>query len=467
MTTCVWFRQDLRISDNPALHTASALKSPILCLYILDINAIPAMGCAQQWWLHHSLQALAHALATRGLMLHLIKGDPQSVLTELVNTHHIDTLIWNRCYEPYHLKRDLKIQRALENMHIQTHIFDRFLLQAPWEGLNQKNQPYQVFTQYWKNACKLRKPPSLYPIPKFTKKNLTEFSNISSDKLAQWDLLPSKPNWADSFSTYWSPGEQGALNALTQFINNSHSNYSENRDKPDTQGTSHLSPHLHFGEISPWQIYHALPRDNDEAFIRQLTWRDFSYHLLYHFPTFPDQNFKKIFDRFPWEKNASNLQAWQKGLTGYPIVDAGMRELWHTGYMHNRVRMVVASFLTKDLLLHWKVGADWFWDTLLDADLANNAVSWQWVAGCGVDAAPYFRIFNPILQGEKFDPNGTYVKKWIPEIAALPNNYIHKPWEAPPLILQDANIKLGIDYPLPIVNHNDARKQALSSYKEM
>lgn len=466
MINCIWFRQDLRLIDNPALYFASQENHPLLCLYIFDQNALPKMGSAQKWWLYHSLKSLEQALHNKGLQLHYLSGDPSSLMLEVIKRCAVQSLYWNRCYEPYQLKRDLAISRILEEKNIPVQIFDRFLLQAPWEGLNQKNQPYQVFTQYWKNANRIRQPPALYPAPAFKTVHQADFTNLQiCTTLEDQNLLPTQPDWSTPFTTYWTPGEKGAQKNLNTFVNDRLSSYDVHRDRPDISGTSLLSPHLHFGEVSPWTIYHKISEMDRESYIRQLIWRDFSYHLLYHFPTFPEQTFKKTFNKFAWENNPVALKAWQRGKTGYPIVDAGMRELWQTGYMHNRIRMVVASFLTKDLLIHWKAGEQWFWDTLLDADLANNAVSWQWVAGCGVDAAPYFRIFNPVLQGEKFDPEGLYVRKWIPELKKLPNEYIHKPWEAPPLILQAADIQLGKNYPNPIVDHAKARQDALIRYK--
>lgn len=467
MINCIWFRQDLRLSDNPALYLASQENNPLLCVYIFDENAIPKMGGAQKWWLYHSLRSLEETLRAKGLQLCFLKGNASQLILDITERYNIQSFYWNRCYEPNQLKRDQAITRMLEEKNISVQAFDRFLLQAPWEGLNQKNQPYQVFTQYWKNASRIRQPQTLYPIPSFKSVHQADFSNLKGRiTLDDQNLLPTQPDWAASFSTYWTPGEQGAQKKLSIFLKRLRS-YVADRDRPDITGTSLLSPHLHFGEISPWTIYHKTEKQDGEAYIRQLVWRDFSYHLLYHFPTFADLNFKKIFNKFSWEINPAALKAWQRGKTGYPIVDAGMRELWQTGYMHNRVRMIVASFLTKDLLIHWKAGEQWFWDTLVDADLANNAVSWQWVAGCGVDAAPYFRIFNPVLQGEKFDPEGIYVRKWIPELEELPNQYIHKPWEAPPLILQTASVRLGESYPNPIVDHAKARQEALTRYKEI
>jgi deoxyribodipyrimidine photo-lyase len=291
-------------------------------------------------------------------------------------------------------------------------------------------------------------------------------------------LRPTKPDWAKEMATLWTPGEAGARMQLGRFLEGAVKGYGDNRNRPDRISTSRLSPHLRFGEIGPRQIWHATRAAFEsghasakaydvEKFLTEIGWREFSYHLLHQFPELANSNFQPKFDAFPWLDDAKALNAWQRGLTGYPIVDAGMRELWRTGWMHNRVRMIVGSFLVKHLLIDWRRGEDWFWDTLVDADPASNAASWQWVAGSGADAAPYFRIFAPVLQGEKFDPNGDYVRKYVPELAKLPKQHIHKPWAAPHPVLASAGITLGRDYPHPIVNHEDARKRALAAFKSI
>ena len=470
--TLVWLRQDLRLLDNPALYHACALNQAVLIVYILD-EAIYPLGGAQRWWLHHSLEALQKDLLKQNATCLFKKGNTEKILSELISTENISHLFWNRCYEPLAIQRDTHLKQLFNQMGVIIKSFNASLLNEPHQIKTKENAFFKIFTYYWKNCCAHQKLKSLLPIPVFTQP--IHQTVLDSDSLSTWDLLPQKPDWSTGLKNHWEPGEVGAQKQLKNFIQSKLIDYVDGRNFPANPKTSGLSPHLHFGEISPWQIYPLL-KDmalknpamgrTIEGYLTQLGWREFSYYLLYHYPELPEKNFKSRFDDFPWVKNEALLQAWQKGNTGYPIIDAGMRQLWHSGYMHNRVRMIVASFLTKDLLIDWRMGADWFWDTLVDADVANNAASWQWVAGSGTDASPYFRIFNPVLQGEKFDPNGDYVRMWIPALRQLPNKYIHKPWEAPEAILKQANITLGKDYPLPIVDHHQARQEALALYKK-
>lgn len=458
----VWFRQDLRLRDNPAFAAASR-HDFIIPLYIWD-EVTASLGGAQRWWLHHSLLSLDDGLKEMGLRLCLRKGKALDILEQLVCDYHIEAIYWNRCYEPIAIERDTAIKKKFQHHGVQVQSTNGSLLHEPSRTVNSSGQFFKVFTPFWRACLKQIKIPEKHIVSQAPKTWET-----NSDSLAHWKLLPSNPDWTEAFGHYWQPGEEGARIKLTNFIENSLKGYSRSRDEPAKETTSKLSPHLHFGEISPWEIWRALEilkadRDCDvtsiERFSSELGWREFSYHLLYHKPTLPNENFKPNFNAFPWKNDGTFLKCWQQGKTGYPIVDAGMRELWHTGYMHNRVRMIVASFLTKDLLIDWRLGAQWFLDTLLDADLASNSASWQWVAGSGADAAPYFRIFNPVLQGEKFDPAGDYVKRWIPELAPIPAEWIHKPWMAP----QD---KLDVcqGYPKPIIDHHAARKTALLFYK--
>ncbi|MCB1827007.1 MAG: deoxyribodipyrimidine photo-lyase [Coxiellaceae bacterium] len=465
-----WFRQDLRLSDNEALVEAARFSDDLIPIYIFDDMKQRPMGAAQRWWLHYSLCSLSEALKKKGVTLILKRGDPKNILLDLVKKNKIDAVYWNSVYEPEALKSEKAIESSLSDL-CDINIYNGNLLTDPDRIKNKSGTCFKVYTPYWRSLVSQLKPRRLLLAPKA----MTQKSKIASDDLKSWQLLPSKPDWSVGFKD-WSPGEVGAKKALKQFLDDGLEDYSEHRDRPDLLGTSRLSPHLHFGELSPWQVWNAAMelktaqaafRNGAEVFLKQLVWREFSYYLLFHFPNIDKKNFNSKFDGFKWQQNKKQLQAWKKGLTGFPIVDAGMRQLWQTGYMHNRVRMIVASFLTKDLLIHWHEGEAWFWDTLLDADLANNIAGWQWVAGCGADAAPYFRIFNPTLQGEKFDPEGNYVRQWVPELAELPKKYIHDPSSAPAEVLQAAGVKLGEDYPQPIVDHKAARDEALARYKKI
>ncbi|MFC3909501.1 cryptochrome/photolyase family protein [Legionella dresdenensis] len=458
----VWFRHDLRLSDNPAFIHACSQHDYVIPLYIFD-QKTSVSGRAQAWWLHHSLVSLSNSLAKHDLSLVLRKGKPFDIILALVKQLSVDAVYWNRCYEPLAIERDKKIKAALIEEGILVQSSNGNLLNEPWTIKNKSGDYFKVFTAYWKNCRQM-----LHIPPAMRLSNHPKGMTVASDKLDQWKLLP-KLDWAARFAEYWLPGEQGAQKKLDQFIASHLQNYKTNRDFPAKNATSHLSPHLHFGEISPWTIWRAvelaqLERDCDlqstEHFLSELGWREFSTYLLYHFPQLAQDNFRSEFDHFPWRDDKASLIRWQKGMTGYPLIDAGMRELWVTGYMHNRIRMVVASFLTKGLLIDWRVGADWFLDTLVDADLANNSASWQWVAGCGADAAPYFRIFNPVLQSQKFDPNGHYIRQWIPELAGVDNQYIHQPWI-------NKAIMSNTHYPEPIIDHNEARNRALSYYHQL
>jgi len=469
-TAIVWFRKDLRLNDNPALYYAAQENENLILLYILDEDTPSQIGSAQQWWLHHSLSALENTLKKRGATLTLKRGNPQKILLDICNKNTISSIYWNRCYEPTSIERDSKIKEALKTQGIEANSYNGYLLHEPFAIKNKQGGYFKVFTPFSKTCHQQVIDTQILPVPRFKQQH-----PLRGDLLNSWKLLPHDPNWAESFGKTWHPGEIHANKQLKDFISQKLCDYPISRDFPAKSGTSYLSPHLHFGEISPRQIlntiklaeiHESLPTKACEHFLRELTWREFSYHLLYHFPTLPEENFRKEFDHFSWSNDKKSLNLWQKGQTGYPLIDAGMRELWHTGYMHNRVRMITASFLTKHLLIHWREGAKWFWDTLLDADLANNSMNWQWVAGSGVDAAPYFRIFNPITQSEKFDPEGKYIRQWVPELSSLPSTFIHKPWKAPTKILEEANIILDEDYPTPMIDHEFARKRALDHYQK-
>ena len=460
-TNIVWFRQDLRLNDNPAFIEAYNNGDAIIPLYIYD-ETTSVLGGAQKWWLHHSLLSLDKSLQAYGLSLVLRKGHALSIILELSEQVAVEGVYWNRCYEPQAIERDKQIKSTLLQKGISAIIFNGSVLHEPWTIKNKSGHYFKVFTPYWKECLKQITMPLYAQLCNSPKK-----IDVLSDVLDAWKLLPSL-NWASRFAEYWQPGEDGAQQKLDEFIENHLTDYKINRDIPQMDATSRLSPHLHFGEISPWKVWEAIEFAkldarcdiaSAERFLSELGWREFSVYLLYHFPSLPESNFKEAFNAFPWHDNGSALKRWQQGMTGYPIVDAGMRELWATGYMHNRVRMIVASFLTKHLLIDWRHGADWFLDTLVDADLANNSASWQWVAGCGADAAPYFRIFNPVLQSQKFDPEGAYIRQWVPELTRLSKQYIHEPWTA------DTSLKKG--YPEPIIAHDEARKRALACYQHI
>ena len=458
----IWFRQDLRLNHNPAL-TAACKAANVLPIFILDDKNAGAykMGGASRWWLHHSLRALNESLDDA---LNVYVGDAATIITDLCQRFAIDTVFWNRCYESHNITQSTHIKEQLSALGINAKSVNGSLLNEPWSVLKQDGSAYKVFTPYHREASKIERPVTLLPIPNWPKPLMSDPQAVG---LAALSLLP-ETHWHTDFLQHWIPGEVGASSVLNTFLCNGINDYKDGRDRPALEAISRLSPHLHFGDIAPQQIINTLltvaDDENSEHFKREIRWREFSYYLLFHFPGLPSQNLKANFNHFPWENNPAWLKCWQKGLTGHPLVDAGMRELWQTGYMHNRVRMVTASFLIKNLLVDWRLGASWFWDCLVDADLASNSASWQWVTGCGTDASPYFRVFNPIIQGEKFDPQGAYVKRYLPELKDLPDKYLFKPWEAPPEVLQRANIVLGETYPLPIVEIKESRLKALEAY---
>lgn len=460
----VWFRQDLRLADQPALFHASQAAERVFPVFILD----PAiqLGAAQQVWLHHSLLALDADLRALGSRLILRRGPAEQVLASLIAELKADGLYWNRRYDPIGDQIDQQIVTALRETACKWQSFNGSLLFEPWEiETKSKQAPYRVFTPFWKRCLEQQRQFELCPAPQ----KLPAVANqYSSDSLVDWALLPQIA-WHQGILEDWEIGEAAAQQCLSDFVAGSLSDYQTGRDRPDQRGTSRLSAHLHWGEISARQVYLDLQlapaTDSRKTFVAEIGWREFAHHVLYHFPETLTQALNPRFQNFDWRTDARQLKAWQQGQTGYPIVDAGMRQLWQTGWMHNRVRMIVASFLCKDLLIDWQAGADWFWDTLVDADLANNTLNWQWVAGCGADAAPFFRIFNPVSQGEKFDPQGAYVRTWLPELANLPNKWLHKPWQAPAEVLNAAELSLGTDYPEPLIDHAEARERALIVFK--
>jgi len=467
----VWFRRDLRLADNPAVARAARLGRAVVPLFIWapDEEDWPP-GAATRWWLHRSLASLARDLGRRNARLIIRRGPAGQAVREMAVELRAATVIWNRCYEPALAARDAQIEAGLKVDGIAVENFNSSLLFEPRDIQTSAGAPFQVFTPFWRKCLAQGEPVRPLPAPN----QLTAPSRWPrSLALEELQLRPSI-GWDSGLEMAWTPGEAGAAGELKRFLKTGLAGYALERDRPDHAGTSRLSPHLHFGEIGPGQIWRAvrklageLPaRQADklaEPYLRQLVWREFAQHLLYHFPHTPKEPLRPAFARFPWEVDEAGLCAWQRGKTGFPYIDAGMRELWTTGWMHNRVRMAVGSFLVKDLLLPWQEGARWFWDTLVDADLANNTLGWQWVAGCGADAAPYFRIFNPVGQGEKCDPQGAYVRRWVPELARLGTRWIHRPWEAPLDELQAAGIELGRTYPRPIVDHATARRRALEA----
>lgn len=475
-----WFRDDLRLADNPALDAAVSTGLPVYLIYIHDHSGhhTRALGGAQLWWLHHALAALSDAIAEKGGSLSIYAGDPADLLPKLAKAYDAQGVFWNRRYHKAQIALDTKLKSALEDTGIPVKSFNGHLLREPWDVKSKTGTPMKVFTPFWKAARDGFEPAAPLKVPKAITSPAVSSKALKPLTLDGLKLLPTKPDWAREFGLEWQPGEAGAKAKLDSFLKKGFVGYGENRNRPDMPSTSRLAPHLRFGDISIRQVWHAAQlavssgkskasSEDLRVFTSELGWREFSYHLLFNQEDIGKINVQRRFDDFPWKNDKKLLKAWQKGTTGYPIVDAGMRELWRTGFMHNRVRMIVASFLVKHLLIDWRIGENWFWDTLLDADLANNAASWQWVAGSGADAAPYFRIFNPMLQGEKFDPEGDYVRKYVPELRNLSNRNLHAPWLAKPLELQEAGVKLGTTYPHPIVEHDFARDRALSAFKSL
>ena len=476
MSTLVWFRRDLRLVDNPALDAAVAAGGAVVPLFIFAPQEERpwAPGSASRWWLHGSLLHLGEELAALGSRLILRRTvDTLKELKAVATAVKATRVLWNRLYDPHVIARDRHIKSELQAAGLEALSFNAALLHEPWEVANKSGRPFQVFTPFWRHCVSLAEPaeprqaPQAIPAPKRWP---------ASEPLKKLDLLPHT-DWAGGLREAWQPGSAAALESLEHFLHHAFDDYPSARDRPDVDGTSRLSPHLHFGEIGPRQIWHGVRRCaqsrgrhttwRQSQFLTEVGWREFAHHLLFHFPQTPEAPLRAEFARFPWRKDRQGMRAWQRGKTGFPIVDAGMRQLWHTGWMHNRVRMIVGSFLVKDLLLPWNDGAAWFWDTLVDADLANNTLGWQWVSGCGADAAPYFRIFNPTTQATRFDSRGTYIRKWIPELARLPTEWIHQPWAAPSEALRAAGVRLGVDYPHALVDHGVARARALEALAKL
>lgn len=469
----VWLRRDLRVADNPALCAAMASGRPVIGLFVLEDGKPLSPGGAQKWFIHHALAGLAGALKTLGVPLILKRGDGAQSLLAAVNEAGAAAVFWNRRYDAAEIEQDRSVKETLSNKGVDAQSFNGSLLREPWEVKTKVGGPYRAYTPFW-NALRAMGPGRTeIEAPLQTAPGGPELNSLSLDDL---DLLPMRPNWAAAFGDIWRPTEDGARAALEAFSSGPARRYCEDRNRPDLTGTSRLSPHLAVGTISPVQIWnaaargihtHKVPENEGLKFLSEIAWREFAYHLLYFNPAMATAPLRSEFEAFVWRKDAAALAAWKNGRTGVPIVDAGMRELLRTGWMHNRVRMIVASFLVKNLLIDWREGERWFWKTLVDADPANNAVSWQWVAGSGADAAPYFRIFNPVTQGEKFDPDGDYVRRYVPELAGLPAEVIHQPWTASEKALRRAKVEFGVTYPAPIADLGETRKRALAAYDAM
>ncbi len=437
----VWFRRDLRLADNPALDAARRRGGPIVPVFVWapDEDGVWPPGAASRWWLHHSLASLASDLEKAGSRLVLRRGASGAALLELATATGASAIYWNRLYEPSTIARDRSVKSALRSSGFEAGSFNASLLFEPWDIRARSGTPFQVFTPFWRACLDAPYRADPLPAPRAIPAPASWPDSVPLESLA---LLP-RIDWASGLREAWSPGATGAESLLARFLDGPIAAYDNDRDRPDLDGGARLSPHLHFGELGPRQVRFAVERagKSGEPFLRQLGWREFAHHLLFHFPHTPEAPLRTEFERFPWAADPAGLQAWQRGRTGFPIVDAGMRQLWKTGWMHNRVRMIAASFLVKDLRVHWLEGARWFWDTLVDADLANNTLGWQWTAGCGADAAPYFRIFNPSLQAAKFDPEGAYVRRW--------------------------GGNSGLRRIDPIVDHDAARRQALEALSFM
>lgn len=466
----VWFREDLRLIDNPALFAAANAGEEILCVYVYSTKTPRPLGAASKWWLHHALASLAADLRAKGGELHLAKGNPVEIISTLAQKHTATTVHFNRIYDAHGLAESLSLRERCERNAVAVDEYNGGLLHPPELVLNKSGTPFKVFTPF-KNTVFGMPKRTLLPIPHLTFASVG--TAITVDDLR---LLPTK-KWDSGLYAAWpDPTERGAHKRLNEFLSKRVGKYKAGRDIPSLSATSRLSPYLRFGQISPITLWHKVQkhiaangreRESAEHFLSELCWREFSYHLLFSNPYLATKPLREEFAHFPWKKNEHYFDAWTKGQTGIPIIDAGMRELWATGYMHNRVRMIVASYLVKNLGIEWQKGEEWFWDTLVDADLANNAASWQWVAGCGADAAPFFRIFNPVLQSEKFDPDGRYIKRWVPELSNLSGSELFAPWQAHPSVLNQNGIILGETYPNPLIDLKKSREAALSAYKNL
>nr|WP_083794883.1 deoxyribodipyrimidine photo-lyase [Bradyrhizobium sp. ORS 278] len=470
----VWFRESLRLSDHPALYTAAQAGGPVVCSYVFDQESpgLRQLGGATRWWLAQSLRALRTELQSLGSDLVIRRGPAAQVLGQLARETNASAVYWNDVAQAGPRRVAASVEADLDHIGVASRVFPDDLLVDPATMSGKDGRGPRVFTPFWKRVLALGDPPKPLPTPA----RLPMVPDVTGLTVDDLRLEPTKPDWAGGLRATWQAGERAAQQRLRSFLESTVSGYAADRDRPDIDATSRLSPHLRFGEITPRQIWHAARFAAEERpaqakgidkFLSEIGWREFSRHLLYNNPDLASRNLQPSFDPFPWVQDDAALAAWQRGRTGYPIVDAGLRELWHTGSMHNRVRMVAASLLVKHLLIDWRQGEQWFWDTLVDADPGSNPASWQWVAGSGADAAPYFRVFNPVLQGEKFDANGSYVRRWVPELARLPAGVIHQPWAAKPLELAEAGVTLGRSYPTPIIDHKQGRERALAAYASL
>jgi len=465
-TALVWLRNDLRLADNPALTAAIGAGDTVVALYVHEAtDGVRAPGAAARWWLHQSLESLGKDLAKHGIALVVRSGESHHTVLATAHEFAANAVFWNRRYGPGERAVDAAIKDALKTDGIAVESFAANVLIEPWEIATGQGKPYSVFTPFWK-----------------TLKTLDIATPLAAPATAKGIAAPAsfdpyvQPKWAEKFAPYWSIGEDAARAVLDRFLDEKVEDYPLGRDIPAKDVTSLLSPHLRFGEISSRQVWHvAMARahaepglhDKIDKFLSELAWRDFNYHQLYHRADITTQPMQPKYAELAWRQSDDDLRAWEQGQTGWPIVDAGLRELWETGYMQNRVRMLVASLLAKNLLIDWRLGEQWFWDCLVDADVASNPGNWQWVAGCGLDASPYFRIFNPVVQGERFDGAGDYVRRWVPELKRLPENWIHKPSEAPPAVLRAAGVELGQNYPEPIVDLKLSRQRALEAAADL
>lgn len=455
----LWFRNDLRLADNPALQAALATGQPIVAAFILDTQQDWAPGGASRWWLHHCLASLDASFRVHGTRLVFRRGPAAETVLGLRAETGATAVFTGAGIEPAARRVESGVSERLRAEGVPLHVTRPPLLFSPDAIRTRSGGPFGIYTPF-ANACLAAgDPPPPVPAPE----RIPSGTLPRSDRLEDWDLLPRHPDWAGGLRDTWQPGEPSAQTRLAAFRAGALAGYATGRDQPAIDGTSRLSPHLHFGEVSPAQVWHAARPGNDK-FVRELLWREFCQHLLWHNPTMPERPLRRVFEAMPWHRDRDALRAWQRGRTGIPFVDAGMRQLWRVGWMHNRARLVVASFLVKHLLVPWQDGQRWFWDTLVDADLGNNAASWQWIAGCGTDAAPYFRVFNPVLQGRKFDPDGDYVRRFVPELAGLEARWIHAPWQAPESARRQAGIALGTTYPRPVVDPAVGRARALAAF---